>query len=277
MKRALKSLIKAVIPRRYRPAAERLWARNRHRLVYPMFLGNRFVCPFCGGRFRKLLARGFDLPVLRDEQVVGAGYRPNSTCPRCLSFDRERLVYLYLERKTDLFSRMARVLHVAPEEKLGQALLARPNIDYLSLDLAAGRAMAVADIAHLPHADDAFDVVICNHVLEHVPDDREPISELYRVLRSGGYAILQVPVALKLDRTYEDPTVTAPEQRVEKFGQADHVRLYGRDYPRRLERAGFSVEEYSFSDEFGEAFARRYALLDDERLFVCRKPSRNGG
>ena len=277
MKRALKSLIRSAVPRRYHPALERLWARNRYLFLFPLYAGNRFACPFCGGKFRKFMPRGLHFPVLKEERVIGAGYRPNAVCPRCYSFDRERLVYLYLERKTDLFSRLARVLHVAPEVKLGQALMARPNIDYLSLDLAAGRAMAMADIAHLPHADGAFDVVICNHVLEHVPDDREPISELYRVLRSGGYAILQVPVALKLNRTYEDPTITAPEQRAEKFGQADHVRLYGRDYPQRLERAGFSVEEYSFRDEFGEAFARRYALLDDERLFVCRKPSRNGG
>jgi predicted SAM-dependent methyltransferase len=235
-----------------------------------------FTCPFCQSHFDEFLPYGIELPVLKEKKVVGAGYRLNALCPRCGSLDRERLVYLYLKHKTNLFSvERLRVLHVAPGRNLQKVLMVLPNIDYLSADLCSPRAMVKMDITDIKYGDDCFDVIICNHVLEHIPGDRKAMSELYRVLKPGGWSILQVPISLSLDKTYEDPTVQTAEEREKLFGQCDHVRIYAKDYKERLEKAGFSVETYSFTEEFGEHYSHVYGLVKDEVLYICSKPKRD--
>jgi ubiquinone/menaquinone biosynthesis C-methylase UbiE/glycosyltransferase involved in cell wall biosynthesis len=238
----------------------------------PEYVGPELYCPFCQRYSAKFLPAGLDIPVLKEKNVVGAGYRLNATCPCCHSMDRERLVYLYLRNKSGLFDKNLKVLHVAPEKNLQRVLMAQPNIDYISADIDSPLAMLKMDITDIKYKDSSFDVVICNHVLEHIQDDRKAMAELYRVLKPGCWAILQVPISLSLGKTYEDPMITKPEERERVFGQSDHVRIYAKDYKDRLEKIGFSVEVYSFAKEFGDSAVSKYALLKDENIYICSKP-----
>jgi SAM-dependent methyltransferase len=212
--------------------------------------------------------------VLKENQVVGGGLRSSAKCPRCGSLDRERLVYLYLRNKTNVFKEDLRILHVAPERNLLRVLFESSNIDYLSADIDSPLAMVKIDLTDILFEDDSFDVIICNHVLEHIQDDRKAMSELFRVLKPGGWAILQVPIAMSLEKTIEDPTVIDSAERERLFGQSDHVRIYARDYKWRLEGVGFGVEVYDFTKEQGEAVSDEYGLIKDESLYVCSKPER---
>ena len=219
--------------------------------------GGRVECPCCGGRFRRFL-RG------------GPERRPDARCPRCGSLERHRLVWLWLRRATDLLSAPRRVLVVAPEPFLQDALRARPHLDYLSIDLESPLAMRRMDLTRLDLPDGSFDAVFCNHVLEHVPDDRAAMRELRRVLRPGGWAVLQTPIDLGRESTDEDPTVTRPEERLRRFGQADHVRIYGRDFFDRLRAAGWDVERVPFARTLADGEARRFGLDMEEELILGR-------
>lgn len=236
------------------------------------YFGFKFKCPFCKGNFRKLIPSGSNFPVLKEKKVIGSGYRLNVVCPCCHSKDRERLIYLYLKNKTNIFSKNLKVLHVSPEEALQKILMALPNINYLAANLNPQTAMVKMDITDINYKDNSFDVVICNHVLEHIINDEKAMSELYRVLKPGGWAILQVPISLLLTKTLEDPSITSPREREEIFGQDDHVRIYGKDYKNRLEKTGFCVEIYNFAKEFGERVSHKYGLITEEDLYICQKP-----
>lgn len=263
-----KSVLKALLPY---SAYSRI--RDTARYVSSFrYVGNRFECPFCGGRFAAFVPSGMKAPILKQKQVVSGGYRENSLCPRCYSADRERMIYLFFKSdRPDVFSRTMRVLHVAPEKNLASVLKASPNISYVSSDLSSPEAMVKMDITAIPEPDQSYDMVICNHVLEHIPDDGLAMRELYRVLKPGGFAILQVPISYALESTFEDPSVTSPEDRYRVFGQKDHVRIYGRDYTRRLERAGFTVNELPYAASLPASEADRFALLKEERLYFCLK------
>jgi predicted SAM-dependent methyltransferase len=272
MKRKTRALLKRIIPREYHRQFVDWYVKCRAFFLSLLYTGNKFECPFCGGHFRKFLPAGLDLPVFKEKNIVGGGYRVNVKCSRCRSSDRERLTYLYLKNKTELFDKNLKVLHVAPERNLQRVLMTCPNIDYLSVDLNSPLAMVRMDITEIKYKDNSFDVLICNHVLEHIPDDRKAMSELYRVLKPAGWAILQVPISLLLNKTYEDSTVTTPEEREKVFGQSNHVRIYGKDYKDRLEKIGFSVEVYNFVSEFGESTTHKYGLLKEEDMYICSKP-----
>ena len=239
---------------------------------YLAYVGWTYECPMCGGRFRRMLPSGLDVPVLAENQVAGGGVRLNAICPRCHCWDRERLVFLYLARKTDILEAPMRVLHIAPERRLQQILAARPRITYVSADLNSPLVAIRLDITNMPFRSMWFDVIICNHVLEHVPDDRRAMSELLRVLAPGGWAILQVPISQTLKQTEETPSLPSAEEREQRFGQHDHVRLYARDYRDRLQSTGFSVQVYGFEEEFGGAARRRYGLVKGEHVYVCSRP-----
>ena len=248
--------------------------RVRYFFLWPLYIGNRYECPFCGGHFRRFLPGGVDVPVWKEKNVISGGYRSNVICPRCDSFDRERAIYLYIKNKTGLLCKnrkKLRILHVAPDRQLQRIFMSCPSIDYRSADISSPLAMDKVDIAKFKYEDNSFDVIICCHVLEHVPDDRKAMSELYRVLKPGGWAILQVPISLSLEKTYEDPTVATPKERERAFGQCDHFRMYGRDYIDRLESAGFSVDVYNITKEFGESFVNKHSLIKNEDIYICSK------
>lgn len=236
------------------------------------YRGERYHCPLCASNLRELKPYGFDFPVLLEQRVIGGGYRPQARCPVCKSTDRERLLYLYLWHRTDLFASPGKLLHVAPEPGLGRALRQIPGIDYLSADLAADKAMVRMDITAIDYPEGSFDVIVCNHVLEHIPDDRRAMRELHRVMRPGGWGILQVPMSLALAQTLEDPNVTTPAERERVFGQSDHVRLYAGDYVERLESCGFDVTTYRWWEDPELAGAdNRFGLLADETLYRVDK------
>ena len=248
--------MKRVLGEGRRPALAPLW-RAARRLYY---LGRRVECPCCEGRFRKWIV----LPEYAETE---------RECPRCSSYARHRLVWLYLRDRTDLFRARLRLLHVAPTDPMYQERLrALPNLDYLSADLEAPEAMERMDVTHIEHPEGSFDAILCCHVLEHVPDDAAAMRELRRVLRPGGWALLQSPADRSRERTYEDESVQSPEERAAAFHQADHVRVYGRDYPQRLREAGFDVSVEEYLESFSAADVERFGLDPVEPVYLCRRP-----
>jgi SAM-dependent methyltransferase len=239
------------------------------------YFGLRYKCEVCGARTRVRKTFSFDLPVNREKDVVGGEYLANDDCPICYANQRSRLIYLYFKRKLAL-QKGAAVLHVAPELMLYRHLFRDAGLDYHPTDLSPERyteipAVEKVDITQIPYSDGTFDVILCNHVLEHVPDDRQAMRELRRVLKDDGLALLQVPLGMKLAETDEDPSITDEAERERRFGQFDHVRIYAEvDYLARLRDAGFAVETATVEEVAGVEGARRYQLNPRERLFIGR-------
>lgn len=199
--------------------------------------------------------------------------RPNVLSPSTLSLERHRLLWLYLQSETDFFTskEKKRVLHFAPEQPFYRRFRAQTNLDYTTTDLVSPLADVRADICNLPFGDESYDLVLCNHVLEHVVDDTEAMRELYRVLKPGGMGIFQVPQDLSREATFSDDTITDPRERARAFGQYDHVRVYGRDYFDKLRDVGFTVVEEDYTAKLGRAAVEKYRLPDGEIIPVCIK------
>lgn len=249
-------------------------ARLRRKLRAYYYWGWLYRCPLCRSPLRTFLPFGFKFPVLKAHAVVGGGYRPRALCPICYALDRERLLYLFLRRKTDIFTKRTRLLHVAPEAQVSEILKKQPNVDYVTADLYSERAMVKMNVTTIPFPSHYFNAIICNHVLEHVVNDRTAMAELYRTLAPGGWAILQVPMSWRLDRTYEDSSIMTPAGRAAAFGQHDHVRIYARDYVERLEQTGFKVDVFNWTSEakhFGE-IRNRFGLNENEAVYFATKP-----
>lgn len=237
------------------------------------YRGDQLLCPLCGKTFSRFLPGGFDFPVLKTLDVIGAGYRENAKCIQCDSSDRERLVYLYLEKQGYVgpTARYA-VLHIAPEKSLQRLLKGLSGVLHISVDIASPLADEKMDILHLRFPDNEFDVVICNHVLEHISEDIHAMREIFRVLKPGGRAILQVPIANNASQTIEDDKVVTEKEREERFGQKDHVRIYvERDYIERLEQAGFLVERVLSTSFLNPKQIATHALNPCEVLYIGRK------
>ena len=220
--------------------------------------GNKYTDPIDNKSFRKFLPYGYQIQ------------RQNVLSPSTLSLERHRLLWLYLTNETDFFTSKKKVLHMAPE----QCFLARfrkLNHDYKTADLDSPIADVKADIINLPFNDNSFDVIFCNHVLEHVQDDTKAMKELFRVMKKGGMGIFQVPQDLNRNVTFEDNSITDPKKRAKIFGQYDHVRVYGRDYFDKLRSIGFNVEEVNYSQKISSELLSRYRLMEGELLPVVFK------
>ena len=227
----------------------------------------------CRAHLKAFLPGGEHHPVLAQRSVVGGGFRANVFCPVCGCTDRERLAYLYLKNRSHLFSRRTRLLHVAPEPMLGPWLRSKLGLDYVSADLSMGNVDAHIDLTKIPFPDSTFNAIVCNHVLEHIPNDTTAMAELFRVLKPDGWAMLQVPVSLHLAATYEDFSITDPFRRECAFGQHDHVRIYAMDYVDRLNQTGFAVDLFHWrwnSQDYGGE-NNKFGLIDREILFLASR------
>lgn len=203
----------------------------------------------------------------------GTANLPNRRCPGCGSLERHRLHWFFLHERTALLKDRLVVLHFAPERALQKLLVAQANLEYHSADLASKRAAEHFDICAIPYPDDTFDVILCSHVLEHVADDRTAMAELFRVMKPGGWGLIEVPHDASLAQTLEDPSVTTDEERTRLYGQRDHVRRYGRDYFTRLSSTGFEVVTHRYARDLPASRIAKHRLHADGAITIATKPA----
>jgi SAM-dependent methyltransferase len=260
----MKYLIKFIlnlIPRKY----IQLFSHIITKFLALFYAGNKVECPVCKHHYRKFLPYGYVKP------------RSNALCPNCLSLERHRLMWLYLKEKTNFFTEKLKLLHVAPEYCFIKRFEKLENIEYITADLESPLAKVKMDVQKIPFPDNHFDVIFCNHILEHVDDHTIALKELYRVLKNGGWGIIQSPINSSRENTYEDKTITSPKEREKHFGQKDHLREFGLDYSKELEKGGFTVIADDFINELPTEIIDKYALLAydnvtiEEIIFLVRK------
>lgn len=238
------------------------------RLSYPfkmvaplLYKGNNVECPVCERSFSKFLSYGSDV-----------AHRDNVLCPYDLTLERHRLMWLYLRDSSNFFTAdKLNVLHIAPEQCFHKRFKAQKNLDYLTGDLVSPIADLHFDLHEIPLEDDKFDVIFCNHVMEHVEDALQCMKELHRVMKPGGWGIMQVPQDFTREETFEDKSITSPEDREKYYWQKDHVRLFGRDYPEWLKKAGFEVTEFRKETMYDEKLIERFRLHKEEILYIVHK------
>jgi SAM-dependent methyltransferase len=251
MKHIIALLIRYV-PRRYL----QLFSGVGLKVLGLFYMGNKVECPICKSHYKKFLPYGRINP------------RPNALCPSCLSLERHRLIWLYLQEKTNFFQTKLHVLHIAPEPCFMNRFEKQHGDGYITADIESPLAKVKMDIHQIPFEENTFDVVLCNHVLEHVADDIKAMSEIKRVLKPGGWAIMQVPFFSPVpDVTFEDNSITDKREREKTFGQDDHVRLFGKDYTKRIERAGLKAIADQFVFNLGEETRNKYGLAKGEVIY----------
>jgi SAM-dependent methyltransferase len=254
MKRIFKIILK-IVPR---PLLIRLSYLTTP-LLSLVLRGNKYTDPIDGKSFKKLLPYGYENP------------RENVLSPSTLSLERHRLLWLYLKNETDFFSAPLKVLHFAPEQAFYKRFRMLKNLTYTTTDLNSPLADVKADICNLPFAENSFDVILCNHVLEHIPDDKKAMQELFRVLRPNGWGIFQIPQDLQRKTTFEDHSIIDKKERAKIFGQYDHVRIYGWDFFDKLKSVGFKAEAVAYGASLSPAEVDKYRLAKGEVIPLVRK------
>lgn len=255
MKKIISLLIR-FIPRKYLQRFSGIGLK----VVGLFYRGDQVNCPICHHSYRTFLPYGRINP------------RPNALCPHCLSLERHRLIWLYLQAETNFFSFPQHVLHIAPEACFLERFESIHKENYITADLESPLAKVKMDIHEIPFPENSFDVILCNHVLEHVNDDIKAMMEINRVLKPGGYALMQIPFFSPVpEETFEDNSIKDPREREKIFGQSDHVRKYGRDYPRRIQRSGLIAEENTFGQSFSKEQAIRFGVQPNEVIYIGRK------
>ncbi len=241
----------------------RFWLMKMARIFQPLFTiilrGKKFYCPVCNKSYSYFFPYGYK------------NVRKNALCPGCFSLERHRYIWLFLKEKTNLFKVKTKLLHIAPEPCFYYYFKKLENIEYITVDLESPYATIKADIQNLPFEDEKFDFLICNHVLEHVENDKKAIIEMNRVLRKNGFAIITVPIDTNLDKTFEDPDITTPADRLKYYNQKDHYRVYGKDFYKIIEKYGFYVYDNNFVNELKENDKKRYAIADVDYIYLLRK------
>ena len=254
------SLFKVILNTVPRP-----WLIKASYIVRPIIAlylkGNTYTDPIDGKSFRKFLPYGY------------GNQRKNALSPSTLSLERHRLMWLFLKDETNFFTstKKLKVLHIAPEQCFLDLFKKQKNLEYITSDLESPIADVKADICDLPFKENEFDVVFCNHVLEHIPDDTKAMQELYRVMKKGGFGVFQIPQDLSRDATFEDNSITDKDERAKIFGQYDHVRVYGKDYFNKLRSVGFKVDEVDYTKKIDSKQIERFCLMKGEILPICYK------
>jgi len=223
-----------------------------------LFSGNKFYCNICDRHYRKFFS-------------AGENRRANARCPGCGSFERHRLMMYFLEEKTNIFSDNLSVLDIAPLKTFHKLFSKMKNIRYTSIDLEFPYVTLKADLTELPFQDETFDCILCYHVLEHIEDDIKALSEMYRILKKDGWAIIQSPFDKTSEQSLEQNDVITPVDRKKIYGQDDHVRIYGRDFIKRIESTGFVVNEDDFINKFNDSEIIRFGLDREEIINFCTK------
>jgi SAM-dependent methyltransferase len=256
----MKKIFKFILNTIPRPILIRLSIVARPIIAF-LLKGNTFTDPIDGKSFRMFLPYGYGTQ------------RNNVLSPSTLSLERHRLLWLYLQNKTNFFTseKVQKVLHFAPEQEFYKRFKKQKNINYTTTDLLSPLADVKADICNLPFADNSYDIIFCNHVLEHIPNDTKAMQELYRVMKPGGMGIFQIPQDLDRAETFADDTITDAKERAKIFGQYDHVRIYGRDYFNKLRSIGFMVEEVDYTAELDPKLVEKYCLAKGEIIPLVRK------
>ncbi|WP_038266030.1 class I SAM-dependent methyltransferase [Zhouia amylolytica] len=221
--------------------------------------GDTYTDPIDGKSFKSFLPYGY------------GKQRNNVLSPSTLSLERHRLLWLFLKSETNFFQDPLKVLHFAPEQAFYKRFRKQENLEYTTTDIESPLADVKADICNLPFKDNEFDVILCNHVLEHIKDDTKAMQELFRVMKKGGWGVFQIPQDLNREETFEDDSITDPKERAKIFGQYDHVRVYGRDYFDKLRTIGFKVEAVPYSKKIAPELVERFALDINEVIPFCRK------
>lgn len=226
-----------------------------------VYKGNKVDCPVCEKSFKKFLSYGSNV-----------AHRDNVLCPYDLTLERHRLMWVYLKDRSNFFTdEKLKVMHIAPEQCFYSKFKKQKNLEYTTGDLLSPLADIHFDLHKIPLEDNQYDVIFCNHVLEHVEDDHKCMIELHRIMKSGGWGIFQVPIDTSRAETYEDASIISPEEREKHFWQYDHVRLYGLDYPGKLEAAGFEVEVYDYHKDLPKEQYEKYRFHADELLYIVKK------
>lgn len=229
-------------------------------------------CNLCNKNVSAFLPGGLQgiekVKLFKEHHIIGGGYRKFFSCPACGGIDRERWQVWVLSKYTNIFSASCRVLHFAPEEPVSKYISANQDCDYYTGDIVLGRAMHKTDITDIQYKDGFFDFVIMNHVLEHIDDMEQAMREVKRVMKKNGKLIISFPICMDQD-TLELPNITSDADRLEYYGQEDHVRLFGRDYVQRIADFGFSVTVYSPNECCTEKEIERYGFIHDDVLMIC--------
>lgn len=200
----------------------------------------------------------------------GPDGRPGAKCPRCGSLERHRFLSLLLGALGPDLRDLDTVVEIAPSrqstpliDRLGARRRVRLDLGHDKRDVDA-----LASLTALPLRDASVDLLVCYHVLEHVPDDCTAMREIARVLSPRGIALLEVPIRTGV-ATEEDP-LAAPEDRVRRFGQADHVRWYGDDFDDRLAAAGLASVRVTPPALVGASAVSWFRLMEHEVVWVAR-------
>ena len=230
-------------------------------------------CVICGRNNTGFKEFGEDINIFKKYHIIGGGFRENVICPYCGSMDRTRWTYINLVKHTEIFQSECRVLHFAPqwaEELLSKAIKCNKKTEYYPADFSPILPGELKiDMTDIPFKDNYFDYIIVNHVLEHVKNDETAVQELIRVLKPTGNIILSFPICTD-NVTDEDISEMTPEERTERFGQDDHMRLYGKDYKERLEKFGLKITVYSPKDVFSDSEITQYGLIKDDICLICK-------
>ena len=227
-------------------------------IISLFYRGNKVSCPICGSQFSTFFPYGREA-------------RENALCTNCLSLERHRFLYLYMRDVKRIFNKKMNILHIAPEACLTKKFKKNPNFQYVTADLYSPLADVKMDIHNIPFEDNYFDLVLCNHVLEHVYDDQIAMNEIFRVLRKGGIAILQVPIDYNKEKTLDGRDIDDKKLRNKLFGQYDHLRMYGLDYFKKLKKVGFKVKNIDYLSKLKKEEVEKFSLINSGTIPVCIK------